>query len=52
MTERSKDGGGRIVPALRYRDAASAIDWLCRAFVFERKMVVPVEGGGIAHAPN
>jgi uncharacterized glyoxalase superfamily protein PhnB len=50
MTEGSKGGGGRIVPALRYRDAASAIDWLCRAFGFERKMVVPVEGGGIAHA--
>ena len=42
--------GGRIIPALRYRDAAAAIDWLCTAFGFARKMVVPAEGGKIAHA--
>jgi uncharacterized glyoxalase superfamily protein PhnB len=40
----------RIVPTLRYRDAADAIDWLCRAFGFERHLVVPDENGGIAHA--
>jgi len=28
------DGGGRIVPALRYRNATAAIDWLCDAFGF------------------
>ena len=43
-------GGGRIIPALRYRDAAKAIDWLCDVFGFERKMVVPGEAGRIAHA--
>jgi uncharacterized glyoxalase superfamily protein PhnB len=42
--------GGRIIPALRYRNGAAAIDWLCAAFGFERKMVVPGEGGSIAHA--
>lgn len=42
--------GGRIIPALRYRNATAAIDWLCNAFGFERKMVVPGEGGSIAHA--
>ncbi|MGH6865703.1 MAG: VOC family protein [Methyloceanibacter sp.] len=42
--------GGQIVPALRYRDAAKAIDWLCAAFGFQTKMVVPGEGGHIAHA--
>ena len=42
--------GGRIIPALRYRNAAAAIDWLCDAFGFERKMVVPGEGGRVAHA--
>jgi uncharacterized glyoxalase superfamily protein PhnB len=26
--------GGRIIPALRYRDGAAAIDWLCTAFGF------------------
>ena len=40
----------RIVPALRYRDAAAAIDWLCRAFGFERHFVVPGEGSTIEHA--
>jgi len=40
-----------IVPTLRYRDAAAAIDWLCRAFGFERHLVVPdEEGDKIAHA--
>ncbi len=39
-----------IVPSLRYADAAKAIDWLCDAFAFERQLVVPAEGGGIAHA--
>jgi uncharacterized glyoxalase superfamily protein PhnB len=39
-----------IIPALRYRDAAAAIDWLCRAFGFERHLVVPGENGKIAHA--
>ena len=39
-----------IIPALRYRDAPAAIEWLCHAFGFERHLVVPDEKGGIAHA--
>lgn len=40
-----------VIPALRYRDAEKAIDWLCRAFGFERRLVVPGEAAGsIAHA--
>ncbi len=39
-----------LIPSLRYRDAAKAIDWLCDAFGFERHLVVPGEGGAIAHA--
>jgi uncharacterized glyoxalase superfamily protein PhnB len=39
-----------VIPTLRYRDAATAIDWLCEAFGFERQMVVPGEGSAIAHA--
>ena len=42
--------GGRIIPALRYRNAKAAIDWLGKAFGFEAKMVVPGEGDHIAHA--
>jgi uncharacterized glyoxalase superfamily protein PhnB len=39
-----------IIPTLRYRDAAAALDWLCRAFGFEKQLVVPGEGNTIAHA--
>ena len=39
-----------IIPTMRYRDANAAIDWLCRAFGFERHLVVPDEQGGVAHA--
>ena len=38
------------LPCLRYRDAPAMIDWLCRAFGFERHLVVPDAAGGIAHA--
>jgi uncharacterized glyoxalase superfamily protein PhnB len=38
-----------IIPTLRYRDAAAAIDWLCEAFGFERHMVVAGEGDTVAH---
>jgi uncharacterized glyoxalase superfamily protein PhnB len=38
------------IPTLRYRDAAAAIEWLCRAFGFERHLVVPGDAGTIAHA--
>ena len=50
MSEVANVSGGRIIPALRYRNAAAAIDWLCSAFGFERKMVVLADGGRIAHA--
>ena len=39
-----------VVPALRYRDARKAIDWLCTTFGFERRAVYPAEGGPVAHA--
>lgn len=39
-----------IIPTLRYKDAAKAIDWLCNAFGFERQMVVEEDDGRIAHA--
>ncbi len=39
-----------IIPTLRYRDAAAAIEWLCRVFGFEKHLVVPGEKGKIAHA--
>ena len=40
-----------VIPGLRYHDAPAAIDWLCRVFGFERRLVVPGETEGtIAHA--
>jgi uncharacterized glyoxalase superfamily protein PhnB len=39
-----------IIPGHRYRNAAGAIDWLCRVFGFERHAVYPGEDGTIAHA--
>jgi uncharacterized glyoxalase superfamily protein PhnB len=39
-----------VVPALRYRNAPAAIDWLCDVFGFERHLVVPGSPGTIAHA--
>ncbi len=40
-----------VIPGMRYADAPAAIDWLCRAFGFEKHLVVPGEGEGvIAHA--
>jgi uncharacterized glyoxalase superfamily protein PhnB len=39
-----------VIPCLRYRDAPAAIEWLCKAFGFERRMVAPGNDGSIAHA--
>jgi len=39
-----------IIPALRYKDAKAAIDFLDRAFGFERKAVYENEDGTIGHA--
>ena len=39
-----------IIPTMPYRDAAAAIDWLCRAFGFSRHAVYPDGAGGVAHA--
>ena len=42
--------GPSIYPSLRYHDAAAAIEFLERAFGFERVMVVPGDGDTIVHA--
>jgi uncharacterized glyoxalase superfamily protein PhnB len=39
-----------VYPSLRYRDAPAAIDWLERAFGFERRQVIENPDGTIAHA--
>jgi len=40
----------KIIPTLRYHDAPAAIEFLCRAFGFEKHLVVPGEDGTVAHA--
>jgi uncharacterized glyoxalase superfamily protein PhnB len=50
MSKLAKDTTATVIPCLRYRDAAAAIDWLCKTFGFERQLVVPGERGTIAHA--
>jgi uncharacterized glyoxalase superfamily protein PhnB len=39
-----------IIPALRYRNAPAAIDWLCKVFGFAQHAVYPGENGTIGHA--
>jgi uncharacterized glyoxalase superfamily protein PhnB len=50
MSSLAKNIRATVIPCLRYRDAQAAIEWLCRAFGFEKHLVVPGEGGTIAHA--
>ncbi|MFT5173677.1 MAG: putative glyoxalase superfamily protein PhnB [Gammaproteobacteria bacterium] len=39
-----------IIPTMKYEDAPSAIDWLCKAFGFAPHLVVPGPEHSIAHA--
>ena len=50
MSGLAKNTRATVIPALRYRDAPAAIEWLCRTFGFEKHLVVPGEAGTIAHA--
>ncbi len=40
----------RISPALFYRDAATAIDWLCATFGFTLRLRVDTPDGDVAHS--
>ncbi|HKY92663.1 MAG TPA: VOC family protein [Nevskiaceae bacterium] len=39
-----------IYPSVYYQDAPAAIEWLCRAFGFRKRLVVPGPDGGVAHS--
>ncbi|HVJ82154.1 MAG TPA: VOC family protein [Planctomycetia bacterium] len=39
-----------VIPGLRYRDPAVAVDWLCEAFGFEKHAVYYGEDGQVGHA--
>lgn len=45
-----KEYKARIIPTLRYKNARTAIDWLCNAFGFEKHLIVEGEDDNIVHA--
>lgn len=42
--------GSSVIPGMRYRDAAAAIEWLCRVFGFKKHAVYPGPENTIMHA--
>lgn len=50
MVEATQRSVATIIPTLRYRDASAAIEWLCKAFGFEKHLVIPGENDTITHA--
>lgn len=50
MSDNAKNTKSDIIPTMRYNDAVAAIEWLCKAFGFEKRLVVPGDDGRIAHA--
>jgi uncharacterized glyoxalase superfamily protein PhnB len=50
MSNHAKSCRSTIVPSLRYRDALAAIDWLIRAFGFEKNAVYLGPDNTVAHA--
>lgn len=41
-----------IHPCLTYADANAAMDWLCRAFRFTKRLVVPGPDGTVRHSEH
>jgi uncharacterized glyoxalase superfamily protein PhnB len=39
-----------VIPAMRYRDAPAAIEFLCRVIGFEKHFVIPGPDNTVAHA--
>jgi uncharacterized glyoxalase superfamily protein PhnB len=50
MSKRSASARRGIVPAIRYRDPVTMVNWLCLAFGFERQQVVTGEDGSFVQA--
>ncbi len=50
MSTKLPEGMPRISPYLFYKDLPSALDWLSKAFGFEKKMTVPGPDGACMHA--
>ena len=50
MPQLAKNTTATVIPALRYRNASVAIEWLCQAFGFKQQLVMPGKNNTIAHA--
>jgi uncharacterized glyoxalase superfamily protein PhnB len=50
MTQRATAPNSTLIATMRYDDAGVMIEWLGKAFGFERRFVVPGDNGTIAHA--
>ncbi|HMF64672.1 MAG TPA: VOC family protein [Edaphobacter sp.] len=50
MSDQTKSRPSTVIPCLRYRDALAAIDWLVRAFGFEKQAVYMGPNDTVAHA--
>jgi uncharacterized glyoxalase superfamily protein PhnB len=50
MTGQPKHTRSTVMPALHYRDAHKAIDFLCKAFGFEKKAAYEDDHGVVMHA--
>jgi uncharacterized glyoxalase superfamily protein PhnB len=50
MANQAKDCKSTVIPGMRYRDAVGMIEWLCRAFGFEKQAVYMGEDGVVIHA--
>ena len=50
MTAKVPNSPSTIMPAMRYRDANAAIEWLCKVFGFEKHAVYPGPDDTVGHA--
>src|SRR5262245_34787294 len=50
MANLAKQTRATVIPTMRYRDARTAIEFLCNAFGFEKGLIVDGPKGTIAHA--
>ena len=50
MTTSAKNCKSTVIPGLRYRNAMEMIEWLCRAFGFEKQAVYAGPDGVVMHS--
>lgn len=50
MTVSASITASTIMPAMRYKDANAAIEWLCNVFGFQRHAVYPGPNNTVGHA--